>query len=71
LLRIGDSSKSIEIQTDKSKLFTVPMLKYLELPEEDSFFLRVYHSLGEFDDTAWWVWRGYNEAAFTLRAARS
>jgi hypothetical protein len=70
-LRIGDSSKSIEIQTDKSKLFTVPMLKYLELPEEDSFFLRVYHSLGEFDDTAWWVWRGYNEAAFTLRAARS
>ncbi len=70
-LRIGDSSKSIEIQTDKSKLFTVPMLKYLELPDEDSFFLRVYHSLGEVDDTAWWVWRGYNEAAFTLRASRS
>lgn len=70
-VRIGDSSKSIEILTDKSKLFTVPMLKYLELPAEDSFFLRVYHSLGEFDDTAWWVWRGYNEAAFTLRAARS
>lgn len=70
-LRIGDSSKSIEIQTDKSKLFTVPMLKYLELPAEDSFFLRVYHSLGEFDDTAWWVWRGYNEASFSLRAARS
>lgn len=70
-LRIGDSEKTIEIQTDKSKLFTVPMLKYIELPDEDSFFLRVYHSLGEFDDTAWWVWRGYNEAAFTLKAARS
>ena len=70
-VRIGDSSKSIEIQTDRSKLCAVPMLKYLELPAEDSFFLRVYHSLGEFDDTAWWVWRGYNEAAFTLRAASS
>ena len=71
IVRIGDSTKSIEIQTDKSRLFSVPMLKYLELPEENSFFLRLYHSLGEFDDTAWWVWRGYNEAAFTLRAARS
>lgn len=70
-LRLGDGEKTIEITTDKSRLFTVPMLNYLELPEEGSFFLRVYHSLGEFDDTAWWVWRGYNEASFTVRARRS
>lgn len=70
-LKIGDNEKTIEIQTDKSRLFSVPMLNYKELPAENSFFLRIYHSLGEFDDTAWWVWRGYNEASFTLRAARS
>lgn len=70
-IRIGDSEKTVEIQTDRSKLFTVPMLNYRELPGEGSFFLRVYHSLGEFDDTAWWVWRGYNEASFTIRASRS
>lgn len=70
-VKIGDCNKTIEIQTDKSRLFSVPMLNYKELTDENSFFLRVYHSLGEFDDTAWWVWRGYNEAAFTLRASRS
>lgn len=70
-VRIGDSEKYIEISTDKARLYTVPMLRYIELPVEKSFFLRVYHSLGEFDDTAWWVWRGFNEARFTLRAARS
>src|SRR3990170_1100259 len=70
-LRIGDSSKTIEISTDKSKLYSVPMLKYRELNSEESFFLRVYHSLGEFDDTAWWVWRGYNEVEYTIRAKRT
>lgn len=67
-IRIGDDEKAVRIYTDKSKLYSVPMLKYLELPEEDSFFLRVYHSIGEVDDTAWWVWRGYNEASFTIKA---
>ena len=61
----------IEISPDKSRLYTVPMIRYMELPGEDSFFMRVYHSLGEFDDTAWWVWRGYNEAEFTVKAKRS
>lgn len=69
-VRIGDSSKSVEISTDKSRLYSVPMLRYRELDSEGSFFLRVYHSLGEFDDTAWWVWRGYNEAEYTIRAKR-
>ena len=70
-VRIGDGAKTIEISTDKSRLYSVPMLKYRELPGEDSFFLRVYHSLGEFDDTAWWVWRGYNEVEYTIRAKRN
>lgn len=70
-LRIGDREKAVEISTDKARLYTVPMLRYMELTGEDSFFLRVYHSLGEFDDTAWWVWRGFNEAVFTIRAVRS
>lgn len=70
-VRIGDKDKAVEISTDKARLYTVPMLRYAELPGEGSFFLRLYHTLGEFDDTAWWVWRGYNEAVFTVRAIRS
>ncbi|MBI1911703.1 MAG: hypothetical protein HYS21_06840 [Deltaproteobacteria bacterium] len=70
-VRIGDAEKTIEISTDKSKLFSVPMINFHELEQEDTFFLRLYHTLGEVDDTAWWVWRGYNEAEFTITAKRN
>ncbi|MBI5643156.1 MAG: hypothetical protein HY954_06745 [Deltaproteobacteria bacterium] len=67
-VKIGDKDKSIKISTDKSRLYSVPMLKFMELKEEDSFFLRLYHSVGEVDDTAWWVWRGVNEITFDISA---
>lgn len=70
-MRIGDSEKSITISSDKSELYSVPMLNFKELASEDSFFLRLYHSVGEIDDTAWWVWRGYNEVTYTITAAKS
>lgn len=70
-VRIGDSEKSITISSDKSELYSVPMLNFKELASEDSFFLRLYHSVGEIDDTAWWVWRGYNEVTYTITAAKS
>lgn len=69
-VRIGDRHKSLEISTDKSKLFSVPLLKYMELEEEGKFFLRLQHSVGEVDDTAWWVWRGVNEITFNIKAIK-
>lgn len=69
-VKVGDSEKSITIASDKSKLYSVPMLNFKELATEDSFFLRLYHSLGEVDDTAWWVWRGYNEVTYSITAAK-
>lgn len=75
VVRIGDKDKLIEVSTDKSKLFSVPMIRYEEMDGETGpdkrFFLRLTHTVGEVDDTAWWVWRGYNEIDFTLRAART
>lgn len=70
-IKIGDKDKSIRFHTDKSRLFSVPMLRYTEIDQEETFFLRLYHSLGEVDDTAWWVWRGYNEVAFSVTAQRT
>ncbi len=70
-VRVGDSEKSITISSDKSQLYSVPMINFKELSTEDSFFLRMYHSVGEVDDTAWWVWRGYNEVSYTITAAKS
>ncbi|MDO8426752.1 MAG: hypothetical protein Q7T24_04485 [Deltaproteobacteria bacterium] len=69
-VKFGDREKTVTVQTDKSKLFSVPMLKYID-STDDKFFLRLYHSIGEVDDTAWWVWRGYNEVSFTVTAERN
>ncbi len=69
VVTIGDSEKSVRIEADKSRLYSVPMVSYTDV--DDSFFLRIYHSIGELDDTAWWVWRGYNEAVFTISAKRT
>ncbi|MBI2413321.1 MAG: hypothetical protein HYV24_08940 [Deltaproteobacteria bacterium] len=69
-VRIGDRHKAVEISTDKAKLFSVAMLKYMELNDEGKFFLRLQHSVGEVDDTAWWVWKGINEVSFRIRALK-
>ncbi|MBI5587669.1 MAG: hypothetical protein HY889_04800 [Deltaproteobacteria bacterium] len=70
-VRVGDGKKSVTISADRSKLYSVPMLNFKEPSSEETFFLRLYHSLGEVDDTAWWVWRGYNEITFKITAAKS
>ena len=67
-VRIGDKDKWVELCTDKSELYSVPMVRYQQT--EDSFFFRLYHSVGEMDETAWWIWRGINRIGFTLRASK-
>ncbi len=67
---IGDMDKCVRISTDKSELYSVPLLRYTETEAGSgkSFFLRISHSVGEVDDTAWWVWRGYNRISFRVTA---
>jgi len=64
----GDDKKSLTISSDRSLVHTVPMINYREAGER--FFLRLYHSAGELDDTSYWLWRGSNEVTFTLKARR-
>jgi len=70
-VRIGDSRKSVTISSERSELYSVPLVNFKEVPADDSFFLRLYHSVGEVDDTAWWVWRGYNEVTYSLTASKA
>lgn len=67
---IGDREKTLEIRTDKTCLYSVPMVKYVELeePAGKDYFFRLLHSVGEIDDTARWVWRGDNEIVFSVTA---
>ncbi|MEK7772723.1 MAG: hypothetical protein AAB307_00125 [Deltaproteobacteria bacterium] len=69
-VRIGDGEKAIEFSSDKSRLFSVPMARFKAVGPEGTFFMRLYHSVGEVDDTAWWVWRGYNEITFSIKASK-
>ncbi len=63
---VGDKDKELRITTDKSELYSVPMVSYRQV--DDKFFLRLYHSIGEVDETAWWVWRGDNYISFNISA---
>jgi len=63
---IGDKNKELRITTDKSELYSVPMVNYRQV--DDKFFLRLYHSIGEIDETAWWIWRGDNYISFNISA---
>ncbi len=65
-VRVGDREKCLEIWTDKAELYSVPLVHYRET--DGNFFFRIYHSVGEMDETAWWTWRGINRITFTLKA---
>ncbi len=62
----GDTEKSLIISSERRFVHTVPMINYRE--SGDKFFLRLYHSAGELDDTSYWLWRGSNEVTFIIRA---
>lgn len=65
---VGDKDKEVRITTDKAELYSVPMVSYHQV--DDKFFLRLYHSIGEIDETAWWVWRGDNYISFNISASK-
>ena len=60
---ISDDEKGVAVITEKSQLYSVPLLHYEEV--KDSFFLRVYTSIGEMDDTTESFLKGHNTIAVT------
>ncbi len=68
-VRFGDDEKTLCVLSERRVVYTVPMINYRE--SGGSFFLRLSHSAGELDDTAYWLWRGCNEVTFTVRAEKA
>ena len=60
---ISDNEKGMAVITEKSQLYSVPLLHYEEV--KDSFFLRVYTSICEMDDTTESFLKGHNTISVT------
>ena len=60
---ISDNEKGIAVITKKSQLYSVPLVHYEELKK--SFFLRVYTSISEMDDTTESFLKGHNTISVT------
>jgi len=61
---ISDNKKGITINTKKSQYYSVPLVDYKEI--KDSFFLRVYESICEMDDTTETLLKGHNKISFSF-----
>ena len=60
---ISDEEKGVAVITNKSQLYSVPLLHYEEI--DSAYFVRVYTSIGEADDTSQSFWRGHNKIDVT------
>ncbi len=67
-LVIGDKNKEIILTTDKSETYSVPMIKFENL--EGSYFLRVFNTLIENDETSDCFFDGINKLSFSLIARK-
>ncbi|MHB9096168.1 MAG: hypothetical protein ACYC21_16010, partial [Eubacteriales bacterium] len=56
-ISLGDDKNSLGVITGKDLSYSVPLLNYRRTKE--SFFLRVYNSIGEKDETSNHFWRGH------------
>ncbi len=54
---VGDDEKSVASITHKSGMYSVPLLSYKKTKE--SFYLRLYNSISEKDETSSQFWRGH------------
>ncbi|MBA3030028.1 MAG: hypothetical protein FP816_14640 [Desulfobacteraceae bacterium] len=64
----SDGEKTLTISRDLMKGHSAPLLRYEEIGEQ--FFARLYHSLGERDDTSLFSYRGLMEERFVITARR-
>lgn len=61
---VSDDEKGLAIISPKSQMFNVPLIHYEEV--DDSYFLRVYHTISEMDDTTETFLKGHNKINFTF-----
>jgi hypothetical protein len=61
---ISDDDKGVAVITNKSQMYSVPLLHYEE--DDGKYFLRIYTSIGEADDTCDAFWRGHNRIDVTF-----
>jgi len=65
---ISDDNKGVAVITDRSRMYSVPLLHYEEI--DGCYFLRVYTSIGESDDTCDIFWRGHSKVQVTFLGHR-
>ncbi|HDH06705.1 MAG TPA: glycoside hydrolase family 57 [Nitrospirae bacterium] len=56
IVKIGDKDKTLIIRADKYPVSAQPMLEFHKV--DDKYLLRLYHSLGEHDETSYWMFKG-------------
>jgi hypothetical protein len=61
---ISDDEKGVAVITNRSQMYSVPLLHYEE--DDGKYFLRIYTSIGEADDTCDIFWRGHNKIDVTF-----
>ena len=60
----SDGDKTLTISRDMMQNYTVPLIKYEEIGPH--FFARVYHTLGERDETSLFSYRGHLSTRYAL-----
>jgi hypothetical protein len=63
-IAFSDGDKCLTISRDMTQNYTVPLIKYEEIGPH--FFARVYHTLGERDETSLFSYRGHLATRFAL-----
>ena len=66
VLEIGDRKKRLIIKTDKSILYSVPLLKFERI--DDDYILRIFNSIIEKDNTSNTYLEGLNKITFSFKA---
>ena len=61
---ISDDKKGVTIATDKSLLYSVPMVEFEQVKQ--SYLMRLYHTISESDETGRVHWRGHNSVRFSM-----
>lgn len=67
VVKIGDKDKVITIRSEKYPISAQPMIEFRKV--DDKFLLRLYYSLGEYDETSHWMWKGRARWKMSIEAS--
>jgi len=63
-ISVTDGRKGLAVISHKRHLAPVPMIHYQKV--DGKYFFRIYHSIGELDDTTNTLWKGENRVRFSF-----